>query len=228
MSDETKQLQEAVKETSRDHPLPRCIHGKAFTDHSGEWLEMPCGCKFPKDWEHNPKRAEAAGQPPAQPTQVCPGEDARECGELAGQPGSQPGPDCDEAAKHAYSDATTPGFFEPKCSKHRAAHLGAPEPSQGTNARMTLKEMQTEIIANRTRRGWSSATDIHKTIHGLAEELGEFVKGVKHGDSTEMVDALGDLMIFALGGLEILGADAQSVLDTIIENNKARTHNGHH
>jgi hypothetical protein len=27
--------------------------------------------------------------------------------------------DCDEAAKHAYSDATTPGFFSPKCAKHR-------------------------------------------------------------------------------------------------------------
>ena len=28
--------------------------------------------------------------------------------------------DCDAAAKHAYSDATTPGFFSDKCSKHRA------------------------------------------------------------------------------------------------------------
>ena len=27
--------------------------------------------------------------------------------------------DCDEAARFAYSDATTPGFFSPKCSKHR-------------------------------------------------------------------------------------------------------------
>jgi len=27
-------------------------------------------------------------------------------------------PDCNEAAKHAYSDATTAGFFSPKCSKH--------------------------------------------------------------------------------------------------------------
>lgn len=27
--------------------------------------------------------------------------------------------DCDEAAKHAYSDATTPGFFDPNCKKHR-------------------------------------------------------------------------------------------------------------
>lgn len=26
--------------------------------------------------------------------------------------------DCDEAAKHAYSDATTPGFFSPTCARH--------------------------------------------------------------------------------------------------------------
>jgi hypothetical protein len=38
--------------------------------------------------------------------------------------GATPCPDCDEAAKHAYSDATTPGFFSPFCSKHR--------PSTGT------------------------------------------------------------------------------------------------
>lgn len=34
--------------------------------------------------------------------------------------------DCDNAARYAYSDATTPGFFSPKCEKHRelakAAH----------------------------------------------------------------------------------------------------------
>ena len=29
--------------------------------------------------------------------------------------------DCETAAKHAYSDATTPGFFSPKCTKHRVA-----------------------------------------------------------------------------------------------------------
>jgi hypothetical protein len=28
-------------------------------------------------------------------------------------------PDCEAAAKHAYSDTTTPGFFHDKCEKHR-------------------------------------------------------------------------------------------------------------
>lgn len=29
-------------------------------------------------------------------------------------------PDCADAARLAYSDATTPGFFNPKCAKHSA------------------------------------------------------------------------------------------------------------
>ncbi len=30
-------------------------------------------------------------------------------------------PDCQAAKRHAYSDATTPGFFFTQCDKHRAA-----------------------------------------------------------------------------------------------------------
>jgi len=35
-------------------------------------------------------------------------------------------PDCEQARRQAYSDATTPGFFHDTCLKHRAA-LGAGE-----------------------------------------------------------------------------------------------------
>jgi hypothetical protein len=31
---------------------------------------------------------------------------------------TQPCPDCDAAKRHAWSDATTPGFFRPFCLKH--------------------------------------------------------------------------------------------------------------
>lgn len=31
--------------------------------------------------------------------------------------------DCEACAKHAYSDATTPGFFYDKCEKHRSASI---------------------------------------------------------------------------------------------------------
>ena len=107
----------------------------------------------------------------------------------------------------------------------RCLHLKNEKSSPGS---MSLKEMQIEVIANRIRRKWPSASDIRRTIDGLAEEVGEFAKAVKHNDTPEMIDALGDIMVFCLGGLEILKADAQDVLEKIIENNKTRMHTGFH
>lgn len=87
---------------------------------------------------------------------------------------------------------------------------------------MTLKEMQTEIIENRKRRGWPSAIDISKTTLGIMEECGEWAKGIKHKDVSRQIDALGDIIVFCLGGLEMLGADAHQVLHDIVTANKDR------
>lgn len=39
-------LGDAVVEMLREHPLPRCQHGAALRDHSGEVLAPPCGCQL--------------------------------------------------------------------------------------------------------------------------------------------------------------------------------------
>lgn len=91
-----------------------------------------------------------------------------------------------------------------------------------------MKLFQKEIIANRVRRGWVSATDLSKTTLGLAEEVGEFEKARKSNDRDAMIDALGDIMVFCLGGCEILEVDAEEVVSKIIEANKNRTHTGNH
>lgn len=93
---------------------------------------------------------------------------------------------------------------------------------------MTLKEMQIAIISNRVKRNWKSATDLSKTTLGLAEEVGEFEKARKKNNIAEQIDALGDIIIFALGGMEILGQDAETVLIKIIVDNQTRTHDGTH
>lgn len=93
---------------------------------------------------------------------------------------------------------------------------------------MTLAEMQKEIVENRKRRGWPSAVEIHRTALGIMEEAGEFARGLKHEHRDEQIDALGDIIVFCLGGLEILGVDAQDLLDKIIAANKIRSHEGHH
>jgi hypothetical protein len=41
-----RRLATAVRETERDHPLPRCEHGKPLRDGGGEALEPSCGCRL--------------------------------------------------------------------------------------------------------------------------------------------------------------------------------------
>ena len=81
---------------------------------------------------------------------------------------------------------------------------------------------QKRVIAERVRRGWPSATDIGKTVHGLAEEVGEFARALRKKDRDGQIDALGDIIVFCLGGLEILGTDANVVIDTILNDNESR------
>jgi len=41
------ELGDAVAWANQHHPLPRCSHGAALQDASGERLEPPCGCRVP-------------------------------------------------------------------------------------------------------------------------------------------------------------------------------------
>lgn len=92
----------------------------------------------------------------------------------------------------------------------------------------SLKEIQKEIINNRIIRGWQSATDLSKTTLGLVEEVGEFEKARRIGNIDQEVDALVDIIIFALGGLEILDRDALPEITRVIQLNSMRTHAGTH
>jgi len=91
-----------------------------------------------------------------------------------------------------------------------------------------LRGLQREIVANREARGWASATDLDRTTMGLAEEVGEFEHARRKLDIPEQVDALVDIMVYCLGGLEILGQDAYVELIKVIERNKTREHDGQH
>lgn len=43
--DVLRRLTAAIRDTERDHPLPRCEHGNALRDGGGEALEPLCGCR---------------------------------------------------------------------------------------------------------------------------------------------------------------------------------------
>jgi NTP pyrophosphatase (non-canonical NTP hydrolase) len=97
-----------------------------------------------------------------------------------------------------------------------------------------LYKLQQEIYQNKVNRGFN-VTDVGKEIVLMAEELGELARAYKNSNKLparetdqrdEMIDAVGDLMIYCLGLCEMLGVDSQDVLLQIVENNKRRTHTG--
>jgi len=99
---------------------------------------------------------------------------------------------------------------------------------------MELKELQKKIYQNKVDRGFN-ITDIGKEIVLMTEELGELAKSFKKSDKKtakeisnkdEMADAIGDLMVYCIGLCEMLGLNAEEVLEKIVENNKKRAHSG--
>lgn len=98
-----------------------------------------------------------------------------------------------------------------------------------------LNKLQKEIYRNKVDRGFNT-TDIGKEIVLMTEELGELAKAYKNSDKKqageisnrdEIIDAVGDLMVYCLGLCEMLGVDSEKVLEEIVENNRRRTHTGH-
>ena len=97
-----------------------------------------------------------------------------------------------------------------------------------------LRYLQREVYQNKVRRNFN-VTDVGKEIVLMVEELGELAHAYKNSDKRpapdishkdEMVDAVGDLMVYCLGLCEMLDVDSEEVLATIVEQNKTRKHTG--
>jgi hypothetical protein len=116
-----------------------------------KWATQRDLCWRNCDWRHVAKDAYKAGWQAASTIR---------------QEGTEQCKDCDEAAKHAYSDATTPGFFEPKCKKHRASQA----------SRERAAPCQHNI---RTFKGWAA-----KCV-----DCGEIVNWEPHTEATKFVSS---------------------------------------
>lgn len=86
-----------------------------------------------------------------------------------------------------------------------------------------LRELQKRVIANRNRRGWTSAGDISKTTCGLVEEVGEFERARRKNSREDLLDALADIMVWCFGGFEILMANAWEEVVKVVRANESRT-----
>lgn len=98
-----------------------------------------------------------------------------------------------------------------------------------------LYNLQKEIYQNKVNRGFN-VTDVGKEIVLMVEELGELARAYKNSDKKpaketnqkeEMVDAVGDLIVYCLGLCEMLGVNSEEVLEKIVGDNKTRAHTGH-
>ncbi|HEY88665.1 MAG TPA: hypothetical protein G4N98_02885 [Thermoflexia bacterium] len=97
-----------------------------------------------------------------------------------------------------------------------------------------LQSLQHEIYQNKVRRGFN-VTDVGKEIVLMVEELGELARAYKQSNRlpvaeincrVEMVDEVGDLLVYCLGLCEMLDVNAEEVLVEIVERNQTRTHTG--
>ena len=90
-----------------------------------------------------------------------------------------------------------------------------------------LDEIQQRIIAHRREKALPSLYNLDKTSLGLLEEAGEFEKTRRKKDYDGMVDALGDIIIYCIGGLAILDKDPEDVINKIVSENENREHVPH-
>lgn len=97
-----------------------------------------------------------------------------------------------------------------------------------------LYGLQKQIFQNKVDKGFNVA-DVGKEIVLMTEELGELAKAYKNSDKKEagqisnkeeIIDAIGDLMVYCLGLCEMLRVDAHEEIEKIVQNNKDRTHTG--
>ncbi|MBN2394801.1 MAG: hypothetical protein JXR84_28985 [Anaerolineae bacterium] len=97
-----------------------------------------------------------------------------------------------------------------------------------------LLALQRAIYENKINRDFN-VTDVGKEIVLMVEELGELAHAYKNSNKRsaadishkeEMVDAVGDLMVYCLGLCEMFEVNSEAVLQTIVENNRTRTHTG--
>jgi NTP pyrophosphatase (non-canonical NTP hydrolase) len=95
-----------------------------------------------------------------------------------------------------------------------------------------LHELQKEIYDNKVRQHFN-VTDVGKEIVFMVEELGELANAYKRSnrqpapdisEKDDIVDAVGDLMVYCLGLCEMLQVNSEDVLQDIVAYNATRTY----
>lgn len=104
--------------------------------------------------------------------------------------------DCNEAARHAYSDATTPGFFSPKCEKHREHAASDPKPPSAREfyEQVWSRQREERQPSKQDLGTWEAAFDFAEAFaQAIKLRLNGLAK-VNHAASEEIRDLRAQLL----------------------------------
>ena len=88
-----------------------------------------------------------------------------------------------------------------------------------------FKDLQKRIYQNKVSHGFNIIGDhvgINQEICHLAEELGELAAAHRRNDREGVIDGIIDVVVFALGLLEIMGVDGDTAMEGVLIQNEAR------
>jgi NTP pyrophosphatase (non-canonical NTP hydrolase) len=101
---------------------------------------------------------------------------------------------------------------------------------------MELTQLQKRIYKNKLDKKFN-VTDVGAEIIWIAEELGELARAYKRSNRKpvseidnreEMMDAVGDIMVYCFGLCEMFGVDSDDLLGTIVAANENRKYGPNH
>jgi NTP pyrophosphatase (non-canonical NTP hydrolase) len=97
-----------------------------------------------------------------------------------------------------------------------------------------LYKLQRAVYQNKVEHNFN-VSDVGKEIVLMVEELGELANAYKRSnkhpvpdisEKTDMVDAIGDLMVYCLGMCEMLQVNSEEILSDIVAHNATRSYEG--
>ena len=97
-----------------------------------------------------------------------------------------------------------------------------------------LLDLQRAIYQNKVEHNFN-VSDVGKEIVLMVEELGELANAYKRSDKrpapdisekADMVDAIGDIIVYCLGLCEMLQVNSEGVLRDIVADNRTRSYEG--
>ncbi len=86
---------------------------------------------------------------------------------------------------------------------------------------MDFRDIDSHIGANKTKREFISAYSVTKATESLKEGLDRLETSLTCDDVEGQIEALSDIIVRCLGGLETLGCDTEQILRKIVLDNKA-------